>query len=152
MFVAVERGTANAVIFKVPDRTGAALQVDHSQNVAQTVMHSDEPLPVHANPIEGMWSHAKRKFKEMLGTSKENFESYIFEFIFRRMTKHSEFPCLIDTAGLLYDPPLAPLLLLLLLLLFLFFLWLLLLLCLLLSLFLFLLWLLLTSVLLLTLL
>uniref|UniRef100_A0A0M3INZ4 DDE_Tnp_IS1595 domain-containing protein n=1 Tax=Ascaris lumbricoides TaxID=6252 RepID=A0A0M3INZ4_ASCLU len=136
MFGAVERGTANAVLFKAPDRTRATLealisrwirpgtivisdmwaaynglsalsellQVNCSTNFAHTVMHNGESLRVHTNTIEGLWSHAKRKFEEMLGTSKANFESYISEFMFRRMTKPSEFACLVDAVGRLYDP------------------------------------------------
>uniref|UniRef100_A0A0M3IAN2 Alpha-type protein kinase domain-containing protein n=1 Tax=Ascaris lumbricoides TaxID=6252 RepID=A0A0M3IAN2_ASCLU len=38
------------------------------------------------------------------GTSQANFESYVSEFLFRRMTKNAVFPCLVDTAGRLYNP------------------------------------------------
>uniref|UniRef100_A0A0M3I4V8 DDE_Tnp_IS1595 domain-containing protein n=1 Tax=Ascaris lumbricoides TaxID=6252 RepID=A0A0M3I4V8_ASCLU len=73
--------------FIVEYTLNASLQVNHSRSSIHTVMRNGEPLRIHTNTIKELWSHAKRKFKEMLGNPKGNFESYISEFIFRCMTK-----------------------------------------------------------------
>uniref|UniRef100_A0A9J2Q106 ISXO2-like transposase domain-containing protein n=1 Tax=Ascaris lumbricoides TaxID=6252 RepID=A0A9J2Q106_ASCLU len=136
-FVAVERGTANAVFFTVPDRTKTTLEalisrwvrpgsvivsdawaaynglqaigythytVNHKRKFAHTVMHNGEPFRVHINTINGLWSHAKRKFDLMYETSRAEFNTYLSEFLFRRMTRMHTFPSLMDAAGRLYNP------------------------------------------------
>ncbi len=60
----------------------SSLRFDH-----QTVNHSynflDPDTGAHTNKIEGLWSQAKRKFKEMNGCSRAHLQSYLDEFVWR---------------------------------------------------------------------
>lgn len=73
--------------------------MSYSRSFTHMVMHNSETLHVHTNTIEMLWSHAKRIFKAMLGTSKANFGSFTSEFFFCRMTKKDASPYRIDDAG-----------------------------------------------------
>ena len=46
---------------------------------------------VHTNTIEGEWSLLKKQYKIMNGTSEELFETYIYEFVFRKFFPNNFF-------------------------------------------------------------
>lgn len=46
---------------------------------------------VHTQTIEGLWSLAKHKFRNMRGTSDNLFDSYIAEFVWRRSHRVNTF-------------------------------------------------------------
>ena len=57
-----------------------------------TVTHSvnfvDPVTGVHTQNIENTWKHAKRKLKRGNGTSKEVFDRYLLEYIWRKKYDH----------------------------------------------------------------
>lgn len=56
--------------------------VNHSINFVSP----DDPS-VHTQSIECLWSHLKRKLRCQYGTNEDLFESYLFEFIWRKRVK-----------------------------------------------------------------
>ena len=52
--------------------------VKHSENF----VHPQDPN-IHTQTIEGLWMHAKKKMRRQNGTSRELFNSYLSEFIWR---------------------------------------------------------------------
>ena len=62
----------------------------------KTVNHSVEFVNsndnnVYTQTIEGLWSLAKHKFRNMRGTSDELFDSYISECVWRRSHRENVF-------------------------------------------------------------
>ena len=63
--------------------------VIHDGRFKQTYIdeETEQEKTVHTNTIEGAWTHAKRHFKEINGTTRKNFESHLCEVIFRNHFK-----------------------------------------------------------------
>eukprot|EP01083_Nonionella_stella_P005418 15655_1 len=113
----VERNTGRCYLIHVPDRTTATL-VPIIQRIASagcgimsdlwraylslgdegfvhlSVNHSvqfvDPLTGAHTNTIEGLWGNAKDKFKQMHGIQRGLAQSYLNEFMFRRLYGGSE--------------------------------------------------------------
>lgn len=64
--------------------------VNHSENFV-----NPENAEAHTNTIEGAWSHVKRKFRVMLGSSRDLFDTHIEEFLWRRRHVKPHFPVFI---------------------------------------------------------
>ena len=43
---------------------------------------TNDVVEVHTNRIEGAWKHAKKHFRDMNGTSMNNFEGHLFQIMF----------------------------------------------------------------------
>ena len=60
--------------------------VNHSVSFVDRNDHN-----INTNKCEGMWAHAKKKFKKMHGSSRGHFESYLQEFLWRNYHKENIF-------------------------------------------------------------
>ena len=111
----IERESKNCVLVPVPDRAAATLLPIIQQHVAPgtriitdqwaaynqlpnhfTVNHrlhfvSPTDPTVHTNTIEGCWAHAKAKYRSMHGTSENLFDSYLQEFMWKRLFQENIF-------------------------------------------------------------
>ena len=79
-------------------------QINHRQGFQRMDDHNGQPISVHTNTIEGLWKHAKEKYRAMNGTLAANFESYLYEFIFRRTFRDQVFSAIVRWAQILYAP------------------------------------------------
>eukprot|EP01084_Bolivina_argentea_P002363 4354_1 len=116
VFGLVERNSGRCYLITVPDRSAetlipiirriagdastvisdqwrAYLSLGDEGYVHVTVNHSvqfvDPLTGEHTNTIEGLWSNAKDKFKAMHGSLREYAQSYLDEFMFRRLFSRS---------------------------------------------------------------
>lgn len=75
-------------------------QLSNLGYVHNAVNHSlffrDPVTGVHTNTIEGMWAHAKTKFRKLHGTSAALHESYLSEFVWRRKFPQRQFEHLVS--------------------------------------------------------
>jgi hypothetical protein len=111
----VQRNSTAACMVKVPNRSAATMlpiiahhvlpgtriltdcwaaynQLPGHETVNHTLHFVDPNDPtLHTNTVEGSWGNCKTKFRAMHGTSDELFESYLQDFLFRRLYKDTHF-------------------------------------------------------------
>ena len=132
VFGMVERGTGQALAFRVPNRTRETLVTGLVQKFVEpgTTMISDKFSPyfnlnsigyihlmvnhsenfvdpytgAHSNTIEGVWSQIKRKLKAMNGTVKSKLPSYLDEYNWRKCYPGDPFDNLLEAIAEFYPP------------------------------------------------
>ena len=111
----VQRNSRQCCLVQVPDRRAATLlpiirqhvlpgtrivtdmwaaynQLQNHQAVNHSIYFGDPNDPiVHTNTIEGVWGSRKNKFRNMHGTSAAHFDSYLQEWLFRRLHEDNVF-------------------------------------------------------------
>ena len=77
--------------------------LNHSVEYARMDEYRGEPFQVHTNTIEGEWSLLKKQYKTMNGTSEELFETYLYEFVFRKFFPNNCFGHFVQWLNIFYE-------------------------------------------------
>lgn len=82
---------------------GALNQLGYDHQTVNHSLHFRDPVTgVHTNTIEGMWSSVKQKFRQMHGTCRAHFNSYLWEWTWRQRHQERFFECILYDITLQY--------------------------------------------------